>query len=156
MPADPKVLEQRRMAILEILRDEDRPIEQQEDLVQRLRAKGFQATQSSVSRDLRALGVIRIKGHYELPRWAEEGHESPFDAVVSMLLWVKPVPPCHILLVTKPGAGELVATGLRESAWESILGMVADANSVLVLTENTIEQRVLYERLKQYQRVIED
>lgn len=152
MPADPKVLEQRRMAILSILREDDLPIEQQADLVERLRAKGFQATQSSVSRDLQALGVIRVKGHYELPEWSQEGYESPFDAVVSMVQRVKPVPPCHILLVTRPGAGELVANGLRESYWPSVLGMLADANSVLLLADNHVEQRVTYERLKRYSK----
>jgi len=152
MPADPKVLARRREAILKILKEEKQPIEQQADLVERLRLEGIQATQSSVSRDLRALGVIRVQGYYELPEWAEEGHDSPFDAVAHFVRLVKPVNPCHILLVTRQGAGHLVNQALEDSGWDELLGTVAGINSVLVLTDNTIEQRMFYERLKRYRR----
>lgn len=150
MPADPKILAERREAIVKILKEEKHPIEQQADLVEILRLRGIQATQSSVSRDLKALGVVRVKGYYELPEWAEEGHESPFDAVAHFVQWVKPVNPCHILLVTRKGAGHLVNQALEDSGWDELLGTVAGVNSVLVLTDNTIEQRMFYERLKRY------
>lgn len=150
MPADRKTLEARRTAILEILKDETHTIEQQADLVQRLHDRGIQATQSSVSRDLQALGVIRVQGHYEVPEWALLDEPSPFDKVARFLQWVKPINPCHVLLVTHPGAGPLVAQALEDCEWGSVLGSVAGVNSVLVLCDNTLEQRIFYERLKQY------
>ena len=150
MPADRKTLEARRNAILEILKDETHTIEQQADLVQRLHDRGIQATQSSVSRDLQALGVIRVKGQYEVPEWALLDEPSPFDKVAHFIRRVKPINPCHILLVTHTGAGPLVAQTLEDCEWSSVVGSVAGVNSVLVLCDSTLEQRIFYERLKQY------
>lgn len=45
-----------------------RNIERQDELTERLSKKGFSATQSSVSRDLDELGIVKINGHYSLPQ----------------------------------------------------------------------------------------
>ena len=58
MPAEVDVRSRRREAVLEIIAE--RPVERQEQLVELLRARGIDATQSSVSRDLKALGVAKL------------------------------------------------------------------------------------------------
>src|SRR5512138_1812522 len=55
----------RRAAILRILRETT--VRNQEELVKALRKHGFDATQSSVSRDLRELGVAKAGDHYIVP-----------------------------------------------------------------------------------------
>ena len=57
--------EQRREAIRQLLLKT--PAETQGSLVAILSSKGFEATQSSVSRDLRELGAIKTPAGYELP-----------------------------------------------------------------------------------------
>ena len=52
----------RRNAILRILRGG--VVRRQSDLAQLLRRDGFEVTQSSVSRDLRELGVLKASGRY--------------------------------------------------------------------------------------------
>src|SRR6476646_10930818 len=56
----------RQQKILGLIRA--KPIGTQEDLRALLEKTGVPATQSSVSRDLEELGVIKQHGHYTLPR----------------------------------------------------------------------------------------
>jgi transcriptional regulator of arginine metabolism len=152
MGADREVQARRRQAILEILLG-DRRITEQQELVERLRARGIAATQSSVSRDLKVLGAVRTQGFYEIPSWIEEDEEegaSPFRRVTSFIRKVKPAGPYQTLLVTIPGAGRVVAQAINESGWEDIVGTVDGDSSVLILTENFIFQRLVYERLKHF------
>jgi transcriptional regulator of arginine metabolism len=152
MPADRENQTRRKEAIREILEDEGQKIEEQKDLVERLRERGIQATQSSVSRDLRDLGAVRSKGHYTIPSWAdEEGEqESPFRKVVGFILEVKPAGPYQTLLVTEPGAASVVAQAIDAAEWEDIVGTLAGDNSVLILTDNQFFQKLLFDRLRYF------
>jgi transcriptional regulator of arginine metabolism len=147
MPSDRETRERRREAIRSILLHEE-PVEQQQDLVNRLRGRGFAATQSNVSRDLRDIGAVRVKGSYTIPTWIDEEGESPFRRVALLVRGVKPAGPYQILLVTDRGAGPAVAEAIDEDRWEDIVGTVAGHNSVLLLTENFFFQKLAYQRLR--------
>lgn len=148
MAKDLVLQEKRRKAILEILAGDEK-VTEQKDLVERLHAQGFPATQSNISRDLKALGAVRTRGHYEIPSWLDEDEEdSPFRRAMSHIRAVKPAGPYQILLVTEPGAGRMVARAFDEAKWEDIVGTVDGDSSVLILTENIFFQRLAYERLK--------
>ena len=151
MPADREGQTRRKEAIREILR-EDQRVEEQKDLVERLRERGIQATQSSVSRDLRDLGAVRSKGYYMIPSWEEEEEEqeSPFRKVVDFILEVKPAGPYQTLLITAPGAAGVVAQAIDAAKWEDIVGTLAGDNSVLILTDHVFDQKLLFERLKYF------
>lgn len=153
MPAKRDAQERRREAILEILRG-DEEIGQQREIVELLRQRGISATQSSVSRDLQELGVIRLGDHYILPDWM--GVVSPFEKVAEFVQEVKPAGPYQTLLVTKPGAGGVVAQAIDSSAWDDVVGTVAGINSVLVLTDGGFDQKLLFARLKRYLGAEED
>lgn len=151
MPADRANQERRKEAIREILQEEGQTIEEQKDLVERLRERGIQATQSSVSRDLRDLGAVRSKGFYTIPSWAdeeEEEQESPFRKVVPFIGEVRQAGPYQTLLLTVPGAGGIVAQAIDDAEWEDAVGTVAGVNSVLILTENIVFQKLVFQRLK--------
>src|SRR5690349_22429585 len=95
MSSDREVQAQRRQAIVEILTG-DHKVEEQKELVELLRERGLPATQSSVSRDLKELGAVRTRGHYEIPSWTEEEDEesvSPFRKVAPFVRAVKPAGP---------------------------------------------------------------
>jgi transcriptional regulator of arginine metabolism len=153
MPADREGQTRRKQAIREILM-EDQRVEEQKDLVEKLRERGIQATQSSVSRDLRDLGAVRSKGYYTIPSWSEEEEEqeSPFRRVVDFILEVKPAGPYQTLLITQPGAAGVVAQAIDAAEWEDIVGTLAGDNSVLILTDNVFFQKLLFERLKYFMK----
>jgi transcriptional regulator of arginine metabolism len=152
MSSDREIQARRRQAILEILTG-DQKVTEQKDLVERLQAQGIPATQSSVSRDLKVLGAIRIQGHYEIPSWSEEAEEegvSPFRRVVPFVRAVKTAGPYQTLLVTDPGAGRTVSQAITESEWEDIVGTISGDSSVLILTESFFFQRLVYQRLRYF------
>ena len=148
MPAGREGQARRKEAIRDILMGNDR-VEEQKEIVERLREMGIQATQSSVSRDLRDLGAVRSKGYYMIPSWSEE-EGSPFRRVTDFVRSVKPAGPYQILLVTDAGAAGVVAQAIDASGWEDIVGTLAGDDSVLILTENAFFQKLLYDRLKYY------
>jgi transcriptional regulator of arginine metabolism len=149
MPADREGQRQRREALREILMG-DSQVEEQRELVERLREKGIKATQSSVSRDLRDLGAVRSRGYYMIPSWSEEEEVSPFRKVVDFIEEVKPAGPYQTLLITEAGAAAVVAQAIDAAGWEDIVGTLAGDNSVLILTENAFFQKLLFDRLKYY------
>ncbi len=152
MAADREMQAKRREAILEILAGGGPPVEEQKDLVERLRKRGIPATQSCISRDLKFLGAVRNQGRYEIPTWADEEEEdaSPFRRVVPFVRGVKTAGPYQMYIVTTPGAGRVVAQAINDSAWEDVVGTVEADSGVLILTENFFFQKLLYERIKYY------
>ena len=73
MPNSSKEQAQRRAMLRELLLHG--PASTQKTLVDALGAQGLQATQSSVSRDLRELGAIKTNGGYELPNASDNADE---------------------------------------------------------------------------------
>jgi transcriptional regulator of arginine metabolism len=152
LSSDREVQARRRTALYEILTG-DRRVTEQKELVALLLEQGIPATQPSVSRDLKALGAIRARGYYEIPSWEEEEDEegtSPFRRVLPFILSVRPAGPHQTLLVTKPGAGRVVAQAISESEWEEIVGTIDGDSAVLILTESFLFQRLVYERIKHF------
>jgi transcriptional regulator of arginine metabolism len=148
MPSDREIRERRRQAIREILLNEE-PVEQQQDLVDRLRARGFSATQSNVSRDLRDIGAVRAQGQYMIPSWTQS-EDSPFRKVVPFIRKMNAAGPHQLLVVTDPGAGPLVAQAIEDGQWTDHVGTVSGHSSVLILTENFFFQKLVYQRIRYY------
>jgi transcriptional regulator of arginine metabolism len=148
MPSDRETRERRRQAIREILLH-DEPVEQQQDLVNRLRERGFSATQSNVSRDLRDIGAVRLQGQYMIPSWTQS-EDSPFRKVVPFIRKMNPAGPHQLLVVTDPGAGQLVEQAIADGEWPDLVGTVSGHNSVLLLTDNFFFQKLVYQRIRYY------
>lgn len=148
MPSDREAHEQRKLAIMKILKG-DEPITQQKELVEKLREMGMPATQSSVSRDLSDIGAVRIKGRWMLIGMYDIGL---FEGVAKHVTAVRLAGPNNTLLKTQPGAGNLVAQAIDQSEWEEVEGTVAGPNSVLILTHDAFFQKLLYTRLGGYLR----
>ena len=155
MSKDRELQSRRRQVILEILAGDEK-IAEQKDLVEKLHARGMPATQSNISRDLKALGAVRSEGYYEIPSWNVDKEGPPIRRVVQLIREVRPCGPYQILLVTDTGAGRIVTQALNESAWEDVVGTVDGDSSVLILTENIFFQRTVYSKLKRYLSESED
>src|SRR5262245_14742131 len=97
--------ESRHRAILSIVRR--RPVRLQEELVRELARRGFEVTQSSVSRDLRELGVAKLRGRYLAPN-AQGSEEEPIAEVAHFLRAVKAAGPHLTVVHTAIGAAQAV------------------------------------------------
>jgi len=148
MPSDREVRDRRRAAIREILLH-DEPVHHQHALVNRLRERGFAATQSNVSRDLRDIGAVRHEGQYMIPSWTQS-EDAAFRKVVPFIRKVNPGGPNLLLIVTDPGAGPAVAQAIQEDQWPDLVGTVDGHNSVLLVLDNFLFQKLVYQRIRHY------
>lgn len=144
MPRDRTTRELRRDAIVEILTGGEK-VHEQKELVELLRERGFEVTQSSVSRDLRDLGIFRHAGRYEVPMTTIVGESFP--QLFEHLKRAVSAGPYQTLLETSPSAGGLVARILDAAQWLEVTGVIASDDKVLVLTKDLSDQKRLFRRL---------
>ncbi len=126
-------------------------VETQEELTQRLAERGVMATQATVSRDIKELGLIKVPyrdGHrYGLPPEAEAGagdrlrrllHEALVDVVASENL---------VLVKTLAGGANVVSEAIDRLEWDDVAGTLAGDNTVLVVARTREATAAIVERL---------
>ena len=136
----------RRSAILRILREST--VRNQDELVKVLRKQGFDATQSSVSRDLRELGVAKAADHYIVPQDADVTAADPFAAVARFMLDVRTAGPSLTVVSTATGAAQSVALAIDQSKWPEVVGTISGDDTIFIATEDAGAQRKLTARLR--------
>ena len=140
MPA--KTQQDRRDAIRDILETE--AVHSQENLLDALEARGFAATQSSVSRDLKELSAVKTARGYELPEQAAPLHKTDVD---TLLRGLTPAGPNLLVIKTAIGAAQQVALALDESGWSDVVGTVAGDDTVFAATVGAGAQQRLMRRI---------
>jgi transcriptional regulator of arginine metabolism len=145
----PAILEQRerRQVITRLL--EQHAINRQAELVELLRAEGFPATQSSVSRDLRDLGAAKLKNGYSLPKRSELSNEQALQVVAELVREIRTAGPNLLVIGTAVGAAQRVAVTLDRIDWPEIVGTLSGDDTIFVATAGSAQQRRLRARLRQ-------
>jgi transcriptional regulator of arginine metabolism len=148
MPNEIEARDERQRAILAILRRT--PVRRQAELVRQLGERGFSVTQSSVSRDLRDLGVAKAAGRYlpPPPAPATPGTAEALDEIVHYLRGVAPAGPYLTVVSTQVGAAQTVGIGLDRAGWPEVVGTIAGDDTVFVATAGAREQTRLLHRLR--------
>lgn len=147
MPAEAETREKRQAAILRILREQT--VGRQTVLVDLLQQQGIEATQSSVSRDLKQLGVMKLGQGYappDSPPVDEDRDEAMFGD------FIRDIQTAGVNLTvirTAIGAAQRVAVCLDRSGWPEIIGTVSGDDTIFVATGNAAEQRRLVARLRE-------
>lgn len=137
--------EQRREAIRQILLQG--PAETQGSLVATLTTKGYTATQSSVSRDLRELGAIKTPSGYELPSGSRDDDDQ-LAAVAELLRTIQPAGPNLLVVRTAIGAAQRVALAFDRCNWPEVIGNIGGDDTVFVATDSGIAQKNLITRIE--------
>jgi transcriptional regulator of arginine metabolism len=144
MPNTQQVQSQRREAIRQLLSAS--PAETQQSVVAALLSQGFEATQSSVSRDLRELGAIKTASGYELGT-SSASSDDQVAQVADLLRSLSPAGPNLLVIKTAIGAAQRVALALDRSDWPEIVGNVGGDDTVFVATTSAAAQRNLITRI---------
>ena len=140
---------QRRSAIRELLAQG--PAETQASLVSALQGRGFVATQSSVSRDLREIGAIKTTQGYELPttNGVADDHVA---SVANLLRTTTPAGPNLLVIHTAVGAAQRVGLALDRCDWPGIVGTIAGDDTVFIATDSAAAQKNLITRIERSAR----
>jgi transcriptional regulator of arginine metabolism len=149
MPPTSQEQLQRRAAIRDLLTQG--PAATQAWLVRALEDRGFGATQSSVSRDLRELGAIKTAAGYELPT-DQSVDDAQVLAVADLLRSVQPAGSNLLVIHTGIGAAQRVALALDRSGWPGMVGTIAGDDTIFVATESAHAQKNLIARIEQTTR----
>lgn len=142
---------QRRAALLRIIRDS--AVGKQDDLVRLLKKQGFEATQSSVSRDLRELHVAKAGDRYIVAADEVAAPTNRLAAVAPFVLEIKVAGPSLTVVKTTTAAAQSVAEAIDTASWPEVVGTIAGENTIFVATEEGRAQRKLADRLREVFRV---
>ena len=144
MPTDTQSRTRRQQAILQILGE--RPVSRQSELVGLLSDRGIAATQSSVSRDLRQLGIAKLEQGYG--QTADEPQQANPLPPGDFVRGAEPAGPNLLVIRTAVGAAARVAVYLDRTDWAEIIGTISGDDTVFVATDSAAGQRRLQARLK--------
>lgn len=146
MPTDIEQRDRRRRAIVDLVRRSR--IASQEELRAKLAARGFEATQPSVSRDLRDLGVGKAGGRYVLADELGPETRDALGEVVHFVRDVRPAGPYLAVISTTVGAAQTVAIALDHAGFPELAGTVAGDDTIFAATASAALQRRFVERLR--------
>ena len=140
----------RHEKIKELIQQYD--IDTQEELASRLNEAGFKVTQATVSRDIRALKMMKVTGKDGKSRYVilqelpTEMGEKYTRVLHDALLTIDQGQ--NILVIrTVPGMAMGVAAALDALNWEEILGSIAGDDTVMCVARTLEEASSVAERL---------
>ena len=123
-------------------------VRKQEDLVSLLKKEGHEVTQSSVSRDLRDLGVLKASGRYVLPPEEVTRASGDFGMLAQFVRGLKRAGPSLTVLKTTVGAAQSVAVAIDKAEWPEVAGTISGDDTIFIATAGAREQRELKVRLR--------
>ena len=122
----------RQGRILEIVRKG--PVRSQEKLSFLLKRDRVDVTQSTLSRDIRELGLVKVRGSYQI---SGELHSSPPDDVLrrafEQFVIRTGVSGNVVMIRTSPGNAHSIGVVLDAAEWPEVLGTIAGDDTVFVL-----------------------
>jgi transcriptional regulator of arginine metabolism len=134
----------RRSMLVKIIREGT--VRRQTELVALLRKSGHIATQSSVSRDLRELGVAKMGDRYVLPENAVPA-KSDFSALKQFVNARLTAGTNLTVLKTTVGSAQSVAVAIDTARWPEVVGTISGDDTIFIATAGAQAQRKLSERL---------
>ena len=140
----------RHEKILELIREYN--IDTQEELASRLSEAGFNVTQATISRDIRALNMTKVTGRDGVSRYAvleTPGEENGSRYARMMREAVSSVEAAQNLVVlrTAPGMAMGVAAALDAMKWPEVLGCIAGDDTIMCAVHNEEESSAIRKRI---------
>ncbi len=134
----------RRSMLAKLIRE--REVGRQSELVALLQKEGFIATQSSVSRDLRELGVAKQSDRYVMP---DEHHnvKNDFSTLTQFVSVILTAGTNLTVLKTTIGSAQSVAVAIDTARWPEVIGTISGDDTIFIATRDGREQQKLGERL---------
>src|ERR1700742_2047272 len=142
---------ERRSAIARILQAS--PVRKQDELVRLLKDQGHDVTQSSISRDLRDMGVLKAGGRYVLPPEELARATGDFGMLAQFVRGLKKAGPSLTVLKTTIGAAQSVAVAIDKAEWPEVAGTLSGDDTIFIATANSRAQDELVSRLQSIFRV---
>ena len=129
----------RHLKILELI--STRTVRTQEELAEALTAQGWDVTQSSVSRDIAALRLVKVDGAYRRPPPSAAKTDPDERRVAEGVLTIDTAGDALVVLHTSPGEANHVAVALDRLAWPDVIGTIAGDDTIFLAVKDSGAQR---------------
>ena len=142
---------QRLPAILDVVEHE--AVRSQEQLRQRLAARGFVVTQATLSRDIKELGLVKrsADGAYQPSSIEGTPQTTALGALGKALSeYLVNIEPVQQLVVLRTGAGQAQLLGLAidRSRWPEVVGTLAGDDTILIIARDVQNALAVVKKLK--------
>ena len=142
---------ERHGAILRLVRE--RSLSTQADLVAALRDAGHTVVQTTISRDIHDLGLVKIRNDdgrlvYAPPGTTDPGSRALFNDALGR--WALSCEPSGNMLVveTPPGFASPLAQAVDEASHPLVAGTIAGENTVLLISREPATGRDLADEIR--------
>ncbi len=131
--------QKRQQTILDLI--QARNIETQDELTESLSKRGFSATQSSVSRDLDELGIVKVNGFYSLPPSPTKDDFGLFDLEIAG----------ENLIIAKCGSGlaSSVCVRIDRTKIVEIIGTIAGDDTIFIAVKDKKSQKSAIKKIRE-------
>ncbi|HKP48215.1 MAG TPA: hypothetical protein VJT50_16560 [Pyrinomonadaceae bacterium] len=127
----------RQKKLLSLVRS--KPFGNQAELRDSLERAGFATTQSSLSRDLEELGIVKHRGHYTIPKT----NGGAARGLLSLDLCGENL----VIARTESGLASAVAVEIDAAALPEIVGTLAGEDTIFIAVSDTKAQRGAMRRI---------
>lgn len=140
----------RQNAILDVIAKHS--VATQSELKDRLRQRGIEADQATLSRDIRELGLVKASddgAHYRyspVESVSPPGHLKASSILARLVRKIE----CSgnlLVLKTDPGEASPVGLALDRMGWEEVVGTVAGDDTLLVVAREGVPARKLAKKI---------
>jgi transcriptional regulator of arginine metabolism len=145
------VMKARRKAIIVELVERE-AITSQEQLREKLRERGIEATQATLSRDIRELGLVKRAADGAYRRVAAEGSvpagEATLRRAVEEYLRTQERIDQLLVLRTDPGQAQPLAVAIDRARLAEIAGTIGGDDTILVICRSASDATAIAERFR--------
>jgi transcriptional regulator of arginine metabolism len=144
---------ERHGAILRLIRE--RPISTQAELADALRESGHEAVQTTISRDIGELGLVKVRGANGRLVYAPAGAANPDrlrDLEAAFRRWALGIE-CNdnlVVVFTPRGFAAALAEAIDESRHPNVLATIAGDNTILVIPASGVSPVGLRSELSEH------
>jgi transcriptional regulator of arginine metabolism len=138
-----------------ILRLIESDVESQQGLLDSLLAEGIEVSQSTLSKDLKELGIIKVRGKDGRFKFVQTRERDVFH--VGLMLkreimdFLQDAVRVHNLVVLKtvPGNASGLSKFLDEIGWPEVVGTLASVDTVLAITQSDADAEKVIQKLQE-------
>ncbi len=136
----------RQGQIVKLIRSQ--AVSTQEELAAELKKVGIHATQVTLSRDIRELGLVKTPDGYR--QIAPQSTGPDFSTIIAEFLQDVRVAQNLLVLKTPPAHASTLAVALDQEEWPEVVGTIAGDDTVLVIAPDAETARSLQGKLLGY------
>jgi transcriptional regulator of arginine metabolism len=144
----------RQSLVLELI--DGSPVSSQEQLREKLRERGIEVTQATLSRDIRDLGLVKRAGDGAYRRGAAvetvpDPRPSLRRAVADFLRRIEPVQQL-VVMRTDPGQAQPLAVALDRAQRNDVVGTIGGDDTILVICRSEADARRFAAEIEEWAR----